>query len=198
MFAEFDNIFIWAQLVGLFGILISALAWQSKSPRKIIFLTNFVHLIWAFHFYLLNAPVAVAMNITGLIKNIFILRVKEIHLKYIIIFYIVFTAGLAIFLWENSYSIFPILACISFNISLLFRNNRAIVARGQLIAETFWLPYSIHAGSIMSASCGIIITGAVLYGMYRHEKWDLKRSPINLFKLLFSIPPISSKEVAHV
>ena len=72
MFAEFDNIFIWAQIAGFLAMSCCVISMQFKNPKHIILSGVPSGLLWATQYILLGAPMGAIANASGAFKNLLV------------------------------------------------------------------------------------------------------------------------------
>ncbi len=195
----FDNMFIGAQVVGLCGLCINVFAWQLKNPRHMIITHIPGRSLMAIQYLMLGAPLAAIIDTCAVLRDSGISFLKEKYTLYMIAFSVCCSWGMGLYFFQHWYDVLILICGTIVNLSLLlYRNNRPAYARAGILSNCFLLAYGVMIYSYMGViSASLIITSSIL-GMRRHENWDLKRSPMSFFKLLFTLPSSPSKEVAHV
>lgn len=148
-------------------------AWQLKNPRHVIFCYVPSCALWGIHYAMLGAPLGVLTNICSIFKDGTLAFGKDKYIPYAIYGYlfIIFTVGL--YLFKGWYDIFPLLAGLVINISLLQRDNRALIARGTLCGQVCWFSYNIIVGAWVGCLCAVLVSASTVIGMARYEQWDL-------------------------
>ncbi len=194
----FDNIFLWAQVIGFISLCINIISWQLKDSRHIIMCHIPARAFMATQYIMLGAPLGAVMDICSVFRDSGISFMKKKYVPYIICLFLCFAWSIGLFFFKNWYDILPLIAVTILCFGLYQKDNRALVSRAQIICSTLWLFYNALVASYMGFICGAFIITSAVIGIYRHENWNLNNSPINLFKSLFMIPPITSREAAHV
>ena len=194
----FDNIFVWAQVIGCGGLLLNIISWQLKTPRNIIVMTIPSNFLWATHYIMLGAPLGAITNLCSVIRNTGLVIVRDHLVPYFIYSFLLLTWVIGLYFYEFWYDVLPLVSASIMNLGLLRRNNRPLIARTTVIYCILGLIYDVIVGSLVGFICGIFIVASAIIGMYRHENWNLNKSPINLFKSLFIPPPATVQEAAHV
>ncbi len=169
----FDDLFIWAQIMGALGLLANVISWQIKKPRHIILATVPCNILWASHYAMLGAPLGAIANLCSCFKNLGLAFVQDRLVPYIIYGSILLTWGIGLYFYEFWYDILPLFSIAILNLGLLFRDNRPLIARTTLIHCTFGLVYDSIVGSYVGFFCGVFIMVSALIGMYRYENWEI-------------------------
>ena len=194
----FDNLFIWAQVIGVLGLCVNVITWQLKNPRNIILFGIPANILWAIQYILIDAPLGAVTNICSMFRNLGLAFIEDRLLPYFIALSMLITWAIGFYFYEFWYDLISILSATIINIGFLFRKNRPLIARTTIVYCFLGLIYDSIVGSFIGFVCGLFIMASALIGMYRHENWNLHSSPINLFRSLLTISPTHSKEAVHV
>lgn len=190
----FDNMFLWAQVVGVIAICVGILSMQLKNSRYIILSEAPGGVLWGIQYIMLGASAGALVNFLVATRAIGLTYAKQFYLIPIISIYLIATWGIGIYNLENWFDILPLLATTIGCFVLFHRDNRPLIGRGLILTSCLWLSYSIIVGSWTGIGCAVFYITSCIIGIYRHEDWDTKK----FLKHLLTFPPIHSKKVAHV
>ncbi|MEM8833607.1 MAG: YgjV family protein [Pseudomonadota bacterium] len=169
----FSNTLFWAQILGFLGFMCSATAWQLKNPRHIMLMYVPSGLFWSSHYFLLGGLTAVFILILSAIKDICVALLPNKFVAFIILSFLAAISIFTFFSYAKFIDILPLLAMFVLNLPRLDRENRPLIARGFIASQFLWLMYNISVGSIPGIISGTVLTGFCLFGMARHEEWQL-------------------------
>lgn len=187
-----ENGFLLAQIIGIFAMSINIFAWQLKNSRHIIFSYVPASALWAIQYMILSAPLGLMMNLCSMAKDMALTFIKASYVRYIIIGFLCTIWAAGLYFFSGWYDILPLIAGTITNLSLLQRDNRALVARGAIISQIFWITYNLIVGSWIAAFSGCLVITSSTLGMARHESWVLgtcyRSFGISLVRALFTFP----------
>jgi len=194
----FDNIFLWAQIIGLTALCFGIFSMQLKNSRHIILFETPSGILWGIQYILLGAHAGALINFMVATRAISLVYAKQSYLLPIIVIYLITVWGISFYNFQNWVDLLPLLATTGSCYVLFHRDNRPLIARGLILTSSIWLAYNIIVDSWVGIACSVFYIASCIVGICRHENWNLNRSPINLFKSLFTLPPVLSKELAYV
>ena len=198
MFAEFDNIFIWAQVVGLCGLCVNVITWQLKNPRHILMMNIPSYCLWSTQYMMLGAPLGAIFNLFSALRDCGLIFVQDRLVPYIIASAVFLSWIIGLYFFAAWYDAIPMIGGTVMSLAFLQRNNRPLIARTQTICCFLWLIYDALVGSYIGFACTLFIMGSTMVGIYRHEHCGLKPSPLTFFKSLLALPPPPLREGQHV
>ena len=199
MFAEFDNIFLWAQIVGFLAMSCCIISMQFKTSKGMILAAVPANSLWAVQYVLLGAPMGAIANLGSAINKLLIVYLPQNFVPYLLSIYLIAIWGIGLYNLEFWYALLPLVGASITTIPLLVdRDNRPLYARATILGCLLWACYNATVGSYMGLACDTLTITSSIIGMYRHEKWDIKQGHIKLLKSLLTLPPVYSKGVAHV
>jgi hypothetical protein len=170
-----DSVFICAQIIGFCAMCFSVTAWQVKEPRKIYALYVPSSLLWSFQYILLGAPVGAIIAICSASKDAGLAFANPNHKKYFVSAYIVLVVGFGAYYFQSWISLFPILAALSLNATILLTDKKDIIARAVILSQIFFILYNLNTGAWMAVVCSVLVIVSSIIGMARHEEWDIGR-----------------------
>lgn len=188
MLTGFDNIFIWAQIVGFIALCFSIAAWQMKKPEHILMVQIPNSALWCLQYTLLASPVAVLSSFFCIFKDIGVIKAQEKYLKYIVGAYIGINFIAAYLFYESIFSILPVIVSLLVNLPLLKKDNRRWMARGTLVSQICWIAFNLHVGAYMGIIGALLVATSTIIGMYRYENWNFKKGPKQLLESLIIVP----------
>jgi len=173
-----DTNFIIATAIGFIALCVTVSSFQRKEARQIFFVQIFSPLLWALHFFLLGAWAGCVINVLNSFKNIGITFINDTLIKkfamiYIVILWFVFW----IFVYQTPSDLTLLLSNTLGSLLIFTRDNRYIVARGNILIALLWFTYGLINNSIPSVLTEIFILSSIIIGMIRHEA-----KPFKLFK----------------
>ncbi len=195
----FDNPFLWAQIAGFMAMSCGVISMQFKNPKHIILSGVPGGLLWATQYTLLGAPMGAIANAGGALKSLVISFLPQSKLPYVLGFYLVMIWSIGLYNLTAWYALIPLMGASTTSVVLLInKDNRALYVRAIIVGCLLWACYNMTVGAYMGLACDTLTIVSSIIGMARHENWNMESSPLNFFKLLFTLPLSSSKAVAHV
>ena len=158
-----------AQIIGVIAVIISLLSYQQKKRKNIIVWNATARILFVLQYILLGAFEGVALDILGTVSLIAAQKKDSKIIKKNLIFVIIginlliLTAGL--FLYENIFSLFPIVGVI-LHTSALWITKEKIIRRVSFIGSPFWLVYNLARlayGSAIGDMLSMISIGTAIY-----------------------------------
>jgi len=169
----FDNVFLWAQVVGLFAMIFSIVSWQLKNPRHIILMNVPGCSLWAIQYIMLGGITGALMNIFSVFKDGALGFVRCSIVPYIISAYLLLIWAFGIYFFNNWFDSLALAGGTISNLALLKRDNRALMSRACIASQICWITYNSIVGAWIALICGVLVTVSSLIGMYRHENWEI-------------------------
>jgi hypothetical protein len=173
-----------AQGVGLGALLVNCGAFLFKSRQAIIGLQILSSGIWAFHFGLLDAQTAVAMNLLGMVRQgVFFFRVRHgwaASRWWPVGFCFAFLVG-GFLSWQSLSSLLPIAAMLIGTIAV-WQIETWKLRLLCMIPPPLWFSYNFLYGSLAGMLAEGIILSVQAVGYLMHERkgrFQSKRSPRN-------------------
>lgn len=166
--------FIIAQVIGAIGYAILSLSYFKKERKQILFLQIIAYLIFAVHYYLLSGITGAICNVLGLIA-LLVIYLLENHkgkirnLVTLLIIIVIIAVNIAMF--QNIYSIFPLISSVVVIISFLSNNENDIRKIG-IVAAVCWLIYAIVYKSYVATAFEIftLISTIIAFIKNRNKK----------------------------
>jgi hypothetical protein len=192
MDSVFTNTFIWAQIFGFLGFVISVWRLQLKNPRHVVLAESPAGAMWAAQYYLLNAQAGLIINFICIFRGIIIYAFPQKAMKFILAISIALILTIVVYQSKSYYDIFAIMGVSLYGIACLYRDNRPVMARIITLHCIPWLIYNILAFSVFGVASSALGIVSGIIGMYRHEKWEIEKcyrsfTP-SILKSLFTFP----------
>ena len=133
------------QVIGAIGYITIALSYFKKKKKDILFMEIIAYIFFTLHYYLLNGLAGAICNFIGLLALITIYLLDKHKTNYKLLVSMVFIIMLLVInliLFQNLFSIFPMIASTIVIISFLSDNENDIRIIG-VIAAVCWLIYAI-------------------------------------------------------
>ena len=163
---------LFAQVVGIFAVITFLLSYQQKKRRNIIMLNATSRVLYIIQYVMLGAFEGAVLDILGTFSSIaaqnkdkgFIRK----HLKISVIAFnvIIFIAGLL--LYENIFSLFPIVGVI-LHTSAFWISKEKIIRRVSFLGSPFWLVYNLASCAYGSAIGDIFTMVSIGIAIYRYD-----------------------------
>lgn len=195
-----EGVFLWAQVVGLFAMVVSIGAWQLKNPRHIILCNVPSAALWTVQYMMLGAPLGAVLNITSLVKDGALAFIKDKYVPYLIGGFLCVLWAFGLYFFEHWYDILPLIGGSIVNLTFLQRDNRALCARGTIICCLFWIVYNAIVCSWMGVACASLVIMSSMISMARYEEWSLGQCYKSFFpsisRSLFVFPRLETAQGA--
>ena len=168
---DMNVMFLIGQALGIIAVLIGFVSYQMKTARMILIIQIIMSVVFCFHYLLIGATSALALNIFGIIcKFIYCYRDKMGFSGKICPVVLAFVMGIAGALsWQGYYSLFIIVGLLV-NTLFLSSKNAQTIRKSILFTSPLVIIYNIFVlsiGGIVYESIAII---SALIGIIRYSK----------------------------
>ena len=158
------------QTVGIVAMIVAFLSYQAKTTKGIAAVQSISGSLFAVHFFMLGAYSGFAMNIFGIVRNLFYVYGKKkwsSHIAAPITFCAIFAVA-GVLSWVDTFSILPTvgMAVSSFT---YWMDNAKIGRRLCLITSACWLAYNIHCGAIGAILVETFSIPSILIAIVRYD-----------------------------
>lgn len=172
---------IFAQVIGIFGMIANILSFQQKSQRGVIALQFFGSLLFSINFFMLGAYVGSMLNLIGIVRALVFYFKEKTHANHIA--YLFAFSSLFILAYVLTFTAFgtepsaknlvieclPVIAMIVATVAFRSENAGAIRRYG-LIYSPMWLAYNLFNLSIGAIGCEVLNLASIIIGMIRLDK----------------------------
>ena len=161
-----------AQIIGVFAVITFLLSYQQKKRKNIIVWNATSRILYILQYLILGAFEGVVLDILGTVSSVAAQKKDSKIIKKNLIFFIIginlliLTAGL--FLYENIFSLFPIVGVI-LHTSAFWITEEKIIRRVSFIGSPFWLVYNLASLAYGSAIGDILSMISIGTAIYRYD-----------------------------
>ena len=161
-----------AQIIGVFAVITFLLSYQQKKRKNIIVWNATSRILYILQYLILGAFEGAVLDILGTVSSVAAQKKDSKIIKKNLIFFIIginlliLTAGL--FLYENIFSLFPIVGVI-LHTSAFWITEEKIIRRVSFIGSPFWLVYNLASLAYGSAIGDILSMISIETAIYRYD-----------------------------
>lgn len=161
-----------AQIIGVFAVITFLLSYQQKKRKNIIMWNATSRILYILQYLILGAFEGVVLDILGTVSSVAAQKKDSKIIKKNLIFFIIginlliITAGL--FLYENIFSLFPIVGVV-LHTSAFWITEEKIIRRVSFIGSPFWLVYNLASLAYGSAIGDILSMISIGTAIYRYD-----------------------------
>lgn len=161
-----------AQIIGVFAVITFLLSYQQKKRKNIIVWNATSRILYILQYLMLGAFEGVVLDILGTVSSVAAQKKDSKIIKKNLMFFIIginlliLTAGL--FLYENIFSLFPIVGVI-LHTSAFWITEEKIIRRVSFIGSPFWLVYNLASLAYGSAIGDILSMISIGTAIYRYD-----------------------------
>lgn len=161
-----------AQIIGVFAVITFLLSYQQKKRKNIIVWNATSRILYILQYLILGAYEGVVLDILGTVSSVAAQKKDSKIIKKNLIFFIIginlliLTAGL--FLYENIFSLFPIVGVV-LHTSAFWITEEKIIRRVSFIGSPFWLVYNLASLAYGSAIGDILSMISIGTAIYRYD-----------------------------
>ncbi|MBR2884324.1 MAG: YgjV family protein [Clostridia bacterium] len=163
---------LFAQMVGLFAVMSFLLSYQQKTRKNIIVWNVTSRCLYIAQYIMLGAFEGAVLDVLGTISSVVaqnkdkkLIR-KYLKLFVIVINLIILVAGL--FLYENIFSLFPIIGVI-LHTSAFWISEEKTIRRMSFGGSPFWLVYNLTSCAYGSAIGDVLTMISIGIAIYRYD-----------------------------
>ncbi len=163
---------LFAQIIGAFAVITFLLSYQQKKRKNIIVWNATSRILYILQYLILGAFEGVVLDILGTVSSVAAQKKDSKIIKNNLIFFIIginlliLIAGL--FLYENIFSLFPIVGVI-LHTSAFWITEEKIIRRVSFIGSPFWLVYNLASLAYGSAIGDILSMISIGTAIYRYD-----------------------------
>ena len=161
-----------AQIIGVFAVITFLLSYQQKKRKNIIVWNATSRILYILQYLILGAFEGAVLDILGTVSSVAAQKKDSKIIKKNLIFFIIginlliLTAGL--FLYENIFSLFPIVGVV-LHTSAFWITEEKIIRRVSFIGSPFWLVYNLANLAYGSAIGDILSMISIGTAIYRYD-----------------------------
>ena len=163
---------ILAQIVGIFAVISFLMSYQQKKRNNIIVLNAISRCLYIIQYIMLGAFEGAVLDVLGTVSSVaaqnkdksFI--AKHTKLIFILINLIILVSGLM--LYENVFSLFPIVGVI-LHTSAFWISKEKTIRLISFLGSPFWLVYNLASFAYGSALGDVLTMLSISLAIYRYD-----------------------------
>lgn len=164
-----------AQAIGLMAVIMFLLSYQQKQRKNIIVFNATSRVLYIIQYIMLGAFEGAVLDILGTVSSIAAQNkdksIVNKHFKFIVIFINVIILIAGLLLYENVFSVFPVIGVI-LHTSAFWINKEKTIRRVSFLGSPFWLVYNLSSCAYGSAVGDVLTMLSIGIAIYRY---DIKR-----------------------
>ena len=161
-----------ANLIGLIAVVIYLLGYQQKTRKRIILYNASSRALYILQYILLSAFAGAVLDVAGIISSVLAQKkdnfIIKKHLKLFVICVNVFIILSGFVVYENMYSLLPVIGVV-LHTSALWITNEKRIRIVSLLGCPFWLIYNIVSGAYGSAVGDMFSIISILTAVFRYD-----------------------------
>ena len=158
------------QVLGILAVAFFLLSYQQKKRKNIIVCNAFSRVLYILQYLMLGAFEGAVLDILGTVSSVMAgykeKFKKHIRLAVILINVIIVSVGLL--LYENIFSIFPIIGVV-LHTSAFWITDEKTIRRVSFLGSPFWLVYNLSSHAFGSALGDILTMVSIALAIYRYD-----------------------------
>lgn len=161
-----------AQIVGFLAVIIFLLGYQQKKRKNIIIWNVTSRVLYIIQYFLLGAFEGLALDILGTISSVAAHKkdnkIIKKHIKLFIIIINLMILAVGLYLYENIFSLFPIIGVI-LHTSAFWITEEKTIRKVSFLGSPFWLVYNLANFAYGSAIGDILSMISIGTAIYRYD-----------------------------
>lgn len=160
-----------AQIVGIFGIVLSLLSFQLKQRKYIMLFQMTASLMFSAQLFMVGAITGGCLDLISFVRTLIFANnsKKWASSPLWLAGFILVMIATGIMTWENLWSILPILGSILSTVALWMKRERNIRLVSLLVGPC-WMVYNIVTGAYTGALSEVIAMTSIVIGLLRHDR----------------------------
>lgn len=161
-----------AQIIGLCAVAAFLLSYQQKKRKKIILWNAVSRILYIIQYFMLGAYSGAVLDILGTVSSVAAQKkdtgfIKK-HTKLVIVFMNLFILAAGLCLYENLFSLFPVIGVI-LHTSAFWISDEKIIRRVSFLGSPFWLLYNLVSCAYGSAIGDVLTMVSIAVAVYRYD-----------------------------
>ncbi len=161
-----------AFFVGLLAVTLYFVGYLQKNRSSIIIINTTSRLLYIIQYILLGAFEGAVLDIAGIVSSLLAKKkdssfVKK-HFKITIIFVNVFIIVMGLFLYEDIFSLLPILGVL-LHTGAFWMDNEKRIRQVSFLGSPFWLVYNFVSGAYGSCIGDVLSMISIAISMIRYD-----------------------------
>ncbi|MEE0946820.1 MAG: YgjV family protein [Acutalibacteraceae bacterium] len=167
-----------ANIIGIIAVAVFLLSYQMKKRNAIVTCNVISRVLYIVQYILLGAFEGAVLDIVGVIASLVAQKKdKPFIKKYMLLCFIavdLLTIGAGILLYENVYSILPIIGVL-LHTGAFWLNDEKRIRQVSLAGSPFWFVYNFHSRAYGSSVGDLLSMVSIILAMFRY---DFKRKKV--------------------
>lgn len=162
-----------AFLTGICAVCLCLLCYQFRNRKAIIACNVMSRILYVLQYLLLLAFEGAAMDLSAIPASMLAARKHTPFVaKHKVLLWIagnVFVVAIGLAVWENLFSVLPIIGVL-FEINALWLTREKHIRLVSLASVPFWMSYNLLCGAYGSVIGNVLMVVSILLAMYRHDR----------------------------
>lgn len=161
-----------AFVIGIIAVVFYLLGYLQKKRKNIILFNVTSRILYIVQYILLGAFEGAVLDVAGTVSSCVAQKKNAAFIKkYIKVFFILanlFIIGMGLVVYENIYSILPIIGVL-LHTGAFWVDNEKTIRRISFLGSPFWLAYNFICGAYGSCIGDILSMVSIAISMYRYD-----------------------------
>jgi len=160
-----------AQIVGIFGIVLSLLSFQLKKRKFIMLFQMTASLMFSAQLFMVGAITGGCLDLISFIRTLIFANngKKWASSPLWLVGFILVMIATGIMTWENGWSILPIMGSILSTVALWMKKEKHIRLVSLMVGPC-WMVYNTVKGAYTGALSEVIAMTSIVIGLLRHDR----------------------------
>jgi len=141
-----DTFYIWSQLFGALGVISAITSYNLKKKNEILISLIIANAMFGIQYFLLNAWAGVLCSVVGIIRSVVYYYYEKRNKKkplFILLFLLAILIIVEFFVYQDCYSVLPIIGTIGFTWTLWLTNTKHF-RKAALLDPIMYFAYDLH------------------------------------------------------
>ena len=157
------------QSIGIAAMVVALLVFQANNRKNMLAMHSIANLLYAIHFFLLNAVTGSVMCVLIVIRNFLFSSSKKRQRSWLLpIIFILCFSIFTYFSWSGVISLLPLAGSI-FGTIAFWQTNPRLIRFFSLLAPPFWFAYAFLTGAYPVMVTEFVLFSSDLVGIYRFD-----------------------------
>lgn len=161
-----------ALITGVAAVVFFLLSYQQKERRRIIAFNVLSRTLYVLQYLLLGAFEGAALDVLGMLSSV-LAQKKEAawirrRIRTVFLLTNLLVAAVGLLLYENIFSLFPIIGVI-LHTSAFWMDYERRIRLVSLLGSPFWLVYNLVSGAYGSALGDLLTIGSILIAIWKYD-----------------------------
>ena len=160
-----------AQIVGIFGIVLSLLSFQLKQRKYIMLFQMTASLMFSAQLFMVGAITGGCLDMISFVRTLIFANnsKKWASSPLWLVGFICVMIATGIMTWENAWSLLPILGAVLSTVALWMKEEKYIRLISLFVGPC-WPIYNLVNGAYTGAANEVLAMTSIVIGMIRHDR----------------------------